>query len=78
MVRYQYLILIDFAILKFGFTLLLKCDDNQGHEYVDEEERKNDEVNDVENGHFNAKILYWTLILVGGRHRMLKHSVLME
>lgn len=54
--------------------MLLKCNDNQGHENVNEEEWKHYEINDVKYGHFNAKVLNWTPILVSGGHRMLKNS----
>lgn len=73
--RRSYLIFVDFAVLQFGFALLLERDDNQGNENVHEEERKHDKVNDVENGHFDAKVLYWSLVIVGGGHRVLKDSV---
>jgi hypothetical protein len=63
-----YLILIYFTVLQFRFALLLKCDNNQGHENVNEEEWKYYEINDVEYGHFNAKVLNWTPILVGSGH----------
>lgn len=63
-----HLILIYFAILQFSFALLLKCNDNQGHENVNEEEWKYYEINDVKYGHFNAKVLNWTPILVGCSH----------
>lgn len=70
--RPDYLILIDFTVLQFSFSLLLERDDNQGHEDVDEEEWKDDEVDDVENGHFDAKVLDGALVLVRGRHRVLQ------
>jgi len=52
--------------------LLLECDDNQGHEDVDEEEWKDNEVNDVENGHLDAKVLYGAFVLIRGCHRVLQ------
>lgn len=66
------LIFVDFAVLQLGLSLLLESDDNQGHEDVDEEEWKYDEVDDVENGHLYTKILYGALVLVRGRHRILQ------
>jgi len=68
----NYLIFIDFTVLQFSFSLLLKRDDNQGHEDVDEEEWKDDEIDDVENGHFDTKVLDKALVLVCGRHRVLQ------
>lgn len=70
-----YLIFINFTVLKLSFSLLLKCNNNQGHEYVYEEKWKYNEIYDIENGHFDAKILYWSLIIVRSCHRMLKNSV---
>jgi len=46
-----YLILVYFPVLELGLPLLLEGDDDQGHEDVHEEEGKDDEVNNVENGH---------------------------
>lgn len=69
------LIFINFAILQLRLSLLLKCNDDQGHKYVDKEKWKHYEVNDVENGHFNAKMLYGSLIFICGIHWMLKHPV---
>lgn len=63
-----HLIFINLTALQFGFTLFLKCDDNQGNEYIYKEEWKHYEIHDVENGHFNTKILYWALILICGSH----------
>lgn len=68
------MILVNFAVLQLRLALLLERDDNQGHEDVHEEERKNDEVDNVENGHFDAEVLDWPLVLVGGGHRVLQYS----
>lgn len=69
-----YLIFIDFSILKFGFTLFLESDDNKGNEYVNEEEWEHDEINNVEYGHFDAKISDWTSLFVCCCHGILKYS----
>jgi hypothetical protein len=45
------LIFVNFRLLELGLALLLEGDDDQGHEDVHEEEWKDDEVNNVENGH---------------------------
>lgn len=58
------LILIDLAVLQFRLALFLKCNDNQGHENVNEEEWKYYEINDVEYGHLNTKVLNWTPVLI--------------
>jgi hypothetical protein len=62
------LIFVDFAVLQFSLALLLEGDDNQGNEDVDEEEREHYEVNHVEYGHFDAKVLNWTLVFVRRCH----------
>lgn len=62
------LILVNFAVLKLRFALLLKRDDNQGHENVNEEEWKYYEINDVEYGHFDTKVLDWTPVFICGGH----------
>lgn len=69
-----HLILVDLTVLQFGLALLLECDDYQGHENINEEERKHNKVNDIKDGHFYAKILDWTLVFVGSCHRVLKDS----
>ena len=63
-----YLIFVDFCLLKLCFSLLLKGNDDQGHEDVYEKEWKNDEVNDVENGHFDTVNRYRPLVFVGNSH----------
>jgi hypothetical protein len=70
----SHLVLVDLTILQFGLALLLKCNDNQGHENVNEEEWKHYEINDVEDGHLDAKVLNWTPVLICCSHRVLKYS----
>ena len=70
-----YLILVDLTVLQFGLALLLEGDDDQGHENIDEEERKHDKVHNIKDGHLYAEILNWTLVFVCGSHRVLQHSV---
>ena len=50
----SHLIFIDFSFFEFRLSLFLKGDDDQGHENVDEEEGEDDEVDDVEDGHFSS------------------------
>ena len=69
-----YLIFIDFGLFQLGFSLLLKCDDDQGHEDVDEEEGEDDEVDDVENGHLGAEQGDRRLVLESRGHRLLQHT----
>ena len=51
----SYLILVNFGLLQFGLALLLESDNDQGDENVDKEKGKDDEVDDVKDGHFHAK-----------------------
>jgi len=44
---WSYLILIQFTVFVFLFTLVLKRDDDETHEDVDHEERDDDDVDDV-------------------------------
>jgi len=62
--------MIDQLIL----ALLLERDDER-NEDVDEEERKHDEIDDVEDGHLNAKARLWSAILVRSVYRMLQYAV---
>ncbi len=48
------LIFVDLVLGKLLLTLLLKRDNDQCNEDVDKEERKHDEVYDVEEGHLHA------------------------
>ena len=68
------LIFIDFSVLQFSLALVLEGDNDQSHEDVDEEEWKHDEVDDVEDGHFNAVVQNRTVIFLSGRHRVLQDS----
>ena len=53
--KMSYLIFIDFRLFKFGLALLLESDNDQGDENVDKEKGKDDEVDDVKDGHFHTK-----------------------
>ena len=68
------LIFVNFRLLKLGLTLLLKCDDDQGHENIDEKEREDNEVNNVEYGHLYS--IHWngTLIFISNSHGLLQDS----
>ena len=68
------LVLIDLAILQFSLALLLKGDDDQSDEDVDEEEWEDDKVDDVEYEHLDAEEGDWTLVLVGHCHGILKNA----
>ena len=61
----SYLILVNFGLLQFGLALLLESDNDQGDENVDEEKGKDDEVDDIEDGHFHAEKWNGSLVLKG-------------
>jgi len=47
---------------EFTFTLTLKCNDDECDKDIDEEERENDEVHDVKDGHLHAIARLWAAI----------------
>lgn len=47
---------------QFVFSLFLKRDDDESDEDVDEEERKHDEADDVEQRHFHSMIRLRTAV----------------
>lgn len=49
---------------KLVLALLLKRDDNECNEDVDEEEREDDEIYDVEDGHLYAESGLWSAVFV--------------
>jgi len=55
--------------------LFLKRNDDQRDEYVDEEERKHDEINYVEQRPLDVVIRYGSLVLFRGRYRILQHPI---
>ena len=70
----SYLIFVNLRLLQLWLSLFLEGDDNQGHENVDEEEWKDDEVNNVENGHFHSEQRDGGLVLKGGGHGLLENT----
>ena len=50
-----HLILVNLSILQLSFSLLLECDDDQSYKDVDKEEWKDDEEDNVEDGHFSSE-----------------------
>lgn len=67
----SYLILIDFTVLQFSLALFLKRDDDQRNEYVDEKERENDEIYNIEQRSFDVVIRYGSLVFLRGGYRVL-------
>jgi hypothetical protein len=61
--------------LKFSLTLFLEGDNNESYEDVDEKERENDEVDYVENRHFDPIMKDGTVVFLCSGHGILKHSV---
>ena len=70
----SYLIFIDLRLFKFSLALLLESDNDQGDENVDKEKGKDDEVNDVKNGHFHSEEWYGPLIFKCSRHTLLQNT----
>lgn len=70
-VHNTHLIFVDFTVLQFSLALLLERDDDQGNEYVNEEKRKHDEINDVEQWSLNVVIRYRSLVFLSGGYRVL-------
>lgn len=66
-----YLVFLQTTLRQGFVSLLLERDDNQGHEDVDEEEREDNEVDHVEDGHLDAVTRTGTLVLEGGVHGVL-------
>jgi len=64
------LVLVKFLIDEFVLSLFLEGNDNQGNKDVDEEERKNNEVDDVEYGHLHSVARLWSHVLLCGIDRM--------
>ncbi len=65
------LLVLVHVVLQLGLAQLVKRDDDQSHEDVDEEEREDDEKHDVENGHFHSEPRDGPLTVVRRRHRVL-------
>ena len=65
-----YLVLVNFCFFQLRLSLLLEGDDNESDEDVDKEEREDDEVDDVKDGHLNAKEGNRSLVLESGGHRL--------
>lgn len=56
-------------------TLLLERNDNKSDEDVDEEERKHNEEDDVEQRELDPEVRQWAVILVRGVHRPLQDAI---
>ena len=52
---------------------LIECDDDKSDEYVDEEERKDNEVDDIVDRHFCSKPGIWALVFVRRGHGILQN-----
>jgi hypothetical protein len=70
-----YLIFVNFSILKFSLTLFLEGDNNKSYEDVDEKKRENDEVDDIENRHFDPIMKDGAVIFLCSSHGILQNSV---
>jgi len=70
----QYLVLVYLVFDQLVLALLLERDDDESDEDVDKEERKYDEIDDVEDGHLHAESGLRTAVLVRGVNGMLQYS----
>ena len=68
------LVFVEFFINELVLSLFLERDDDQRDEDVDEEERKHDEVDDVEDGHVHPVARLWTAILARRVYRVFQHA----
>ena len=59
------LLVLVHVVLELRLAKLVEGDDDQGDEDVDEEERKYDEEDDVEDGVLSSVPWDWSLVLVG-------------
>lgn len=64
------LVLVKFLIDQFVLSLFLEGNDNQGNKDVDKEEGKNNEVDNVENGHLHFIARLWSHVLLRRIDRM--------
>jgi len=71
--RSTHLVFVDFVVDELVGALLLERDDDESDEDVDEEERKHDEVDDVEDGHLHAEVRLRSLVLVRRVHGVDEH-----
>ena len=69
-----YLILLQAALRHRLVSLLLKGDDDEGHEDVDKEEGEDDKVHHVKDGDLYPVAWARTLVLKRGVHRVLQDS----
>lgn len=60
---FPHLILLQAALLHHLIPLLLKGDDDESHEDINKEERKNDKVDDVEDRHLHSVAVARTSVL---------------
>jgi hypothetical protein len=69
------LIFIYFSFSELFFALLLKRNDYQGDEYIDEKEGKNYKINNVEESHLHPMAGQWSVIAFSRVHRMLQNTM---
>ena len=74
MKKWPHLVFINFPVLKLCLALLLKGDDDQSDENVDEKEGKDDEEDKVEDGHLCPKQRNRPLVLERRPHGVLENS----
>lgn len=72
----SHLVFLQTALLHHFIALLLKGNDDEGHEYVDEEEWEHHKINDIEDGHLHPVPLTGTPVLLSHIHRVLQNSTM--
>lgn len=69
------LVFIQLTVLVLLLPLALKRNDDKTHEDVDHEERDDDDVDEVENGHQGAVVVNRTHVLRVRVNRLVHHPV---
>ena len=70
----NHLVLVELVVDQLVLALLLERDNDQRHEDVDEEEREDDEVDDVEDGHLHAVAGLRAVVFDRRVHRVSQHA----
>ena len=68
----HHLVLLQAALLHHLITLLLKRDDDECHKDVDEEEREDNKVDDIEDRHLHPVATAGTPVLLSHVNRVLQ------
>lgn len=69
-----YLVLVQVLVYQLLLAFFLESDDDQGHEDVHKEKRKDDEKDHVVQRHLHARPGFWPLVHVRRVHGMLEDA----